>query len=171
METSSNANTFTAINKYFEGAAIQIASGVSTHLPCCLSKGPLKHGFLDIYLTIFFGAGISGNTTAMRVIFFQQMFKIEYRFVKCSKKYQKKLFVFDVIASELVALNCLYQADNVCHRLPMCQQTVLGFCLSLKHTFSNATTFTVINKNRKSAIIQTATVFRPIFHVLCLTVL
>ena len=40
-----------------------------------LCKGSLKHGFLDIYLNIFFGASISGNTSAMRVIFFWQMFK------------------------------------------------------------------------------------------------
>ena len=32
------------------------------------------------------------------------------------KKIQKKLFVFELIASEFVALNCLYQADHPCHR-------------------------------------------------------
>ena len=31
------------------------------------------------------------------------------------KKIQKNFFVFDIIASELVALNCLYEADNACH--------------------------------------------------------
>ena len=44
--------------------------------PCCLSKEPLKQVFLDFYLTIFFRVGISLNTSAMRVIFFWQMFKI-----------------------------------------------------------------------------------------------
>ena len=29
------------------------------------------------------------------------------------KKIQKNFFVFDIIASELVAINCLYYADNV----------------------------------------------------------
>ena len=57
-ETFSNGTTFTVINKYFKDAAIQIASGVSTHLPCCLSKCRQKHTFLDICLTIFFGVGI-----------------------------------------------------------------------------------------------------------------
>ena len=28
------------------------------------------------------------------------------------KKIQKKFFVFDIITSELVALNCLYQEQN-----------------------------------------------------------
>ena len=36
----------------------------------------VEHGFLDIYLTMFFGAGISGNTSAMRVILFRELFKI-----------------------------------------------------------------------------------------------
>ena len=91
METSSNANTFTVINKYFEGAAIQIASGVSTHLPCCLSKGPLKHGFLDIYLTIFFGAVISRNTSGSRVTFFGKRLKFNIDF-KNEKKTSKEVF-------------------------------------------------------------------------------
>ena len=38
--------------------------------------GPLKNGFLDIYLRIFFGARTSGNTSATRVIFFCEMYKI-----------------------------------------------------------------------------------------------
>ena len=53
----------------------------------------------------------------------------------------------------------------------MCQQTVLGFWVSLKETFSSATTFTVINKSSKGAVIHIATLFRPIFLVLCLRVL
>ena len=32
------------------------------------------------------------------------------------KKTEKKFFVFEVIVSELVGLNCLYQAGNACHR-------------------------------------------------------
>ena len=36
------------------------------------------------------------------------------------KKIQKKLFVFEIIASELVALNCLYSEDNTSHHQSMC---------------------------------------------------
>ena len=32
------------------------------------------------------------------------------------KKFEKKPFVFEIIPSELVALNCLYQEENTCHR-------------------------------------------------------
>ena len=84
---------------------------VSTDLPRFLSKGPLKHDFSDIYLPMFFEAGISGNTSAMMVNFLWQRFKCEYRFKKCKKKkkkIQKKFFVFQTIASELVALNSPY---------------------------------------------------------------
>ena len=35
------------------------------------------------------------------------------------KKIEKKFFVFEIIASELIALNCLYMADNACYRQSM----------------------------------------------------
>ena len=91
--------------------------------------------------------------------------------LKIQKKIRKIFFVFDIIVSHLVALNCLYKADNASHRLSMSYQTALGFCLLLKETFSKATTFTVINKSCKVPAIQIATVFRPIFFVICLRVL
>ena len=40
----------------------------------------------------------------------------------------------------------------------MCYQTALGFYVSLKETFSNETTFTVINKSCKGGAIHIATV-------------
>ena len=36
------------------------------------------------------------------------------------KKKKKKLFVFEIIISEIVALNCLYQEENTCHRSSVC---------------------------------------------------
>ena len=36
------------------------------------------------------------------------------------KKIQKNFFDFEIVASELVALNCLYYADNACHLQSMC---------------------------------------------------
>ena len=36
------------------------------------------------------------------------------------KNIEKKFFVFEKIASELVPLNCLCEADNACHRMSMC---------------------------------------------------
>ena len=38
---------------------------------------------------------------------------------KKKKKIGKKLFVFEIIASELGALKCLYYADNACYRQSM----------------------------------------------------
>ena len=32
------------------------------------------------------------------------------------KNAEKKIFVFEIIGSELVALNCLHQEQNTCHR-------------------------------------------------------
>ena len=56
---------------------------VSPPLPCYFSKNPLKEEFLDIYLTTFFGVDKFKNTSAMRVIFFLKIFKIESKFTKC----------------------------------------------------------------------------------------
>ena len=76
-DTFSNGTTFTVIHKYRKCAAIEIATVVSTHLSCCLSKCPMNHQFLEIYLTMLFRASIVGNTSAMmRVMFVWQMFKI-----------------------------------------------------------------------------------------------
>ena len=40
--------------------------------PCCLLKGPLKRGILDIYLTTFFRVRKFQNTKGMRVNFFSK---------------------------------------------------------------------------------------------------
>ena len=42
----------------------------------------------------------------------------------------KKCFFFEIIVTELVALNILYNEDNNRHRRSMCKQTVLRFCVS-----------------------------------------
>ena len=83
----------------------------------------------------------------------------------------KKLFVFEINASEFVAPNCLCEADNACHRQSMCQETVLGFCVLVKETFSIATTFKLFNKYSRGAVLQIGTLFWPICHVVCLRVL
>ena len=31
-------------------------------------------------------------------------------------KIEKKFFVFEILACDFVALNCLYQEENTCHR-------------------------------------------------------
>ena len=36
------------------------------------------------------------------------------------RKIDKKSSVFEIIASELVALNCLHKEDNTCDSQPMC---------------------------------------------------
>ena len=35
------------------------------------------------------------------------------------EKIEKKFFVFEIIESELVALNCLYSEENACHQQSM----------------------------------------------------
>ena len=84
---------------------------------------------------------------------------------------EKKIFVFQIIASELVALKISLLSRECVSLTVDVLTTALGFCLSLKKTFSNETTFTVINKYCKGSAIQSATVFRPICLDVCLRVL
>ena len=70
------------------------------------------------------------------------------------KKVQKRFFLFEIIPSELVALNCLYLEENTCFPQLMCKLKVLRFCISLRETFSNSIAFTVINKYGKGVVVQ-----------------
>ena len=56
---------------------------------------------------MFFGAGNSGNTSAMKVMLFGKCLKFNIDFENGAKNWEN-VFVFEIITSELVALNCLY---------------------------------------------------------------
>ena len=73
-------------------------------------RGSLKRELLDIYLSTSFLVGNFGNAEAMRVIFFFFFENVKnlMQIWKMQKKIQKKSFVFEISASELFALNCLY---------------------------------------------------------------
>ena len=64
--------------------------------------------FLDIYLTTSFGVRKFKKSSAMRVIYFWKMFKIETKFGKCKKKFEKIFLMSEKIASENVAINYLF---------------------------------------------------------------
>ena len=107
-ETFSNAITFTVTNKHEKQAIFLMKTVFQPILLCCLSKGPPKLYFLDIYAMMFFGPLNFGNTSAMSSSFFETCLKFNVNFKNANKKIQKKFFVFEIIPSELVALNCLY---------------------------------------------------------------
>ena len=76
-------------------------------LPCCLSKGSLKRGFLDIYLTTFSESVISKLQNRWGSYFVSNLLKFNLNFKKTAKIWGK-VFVSEITASELVSLNCLY---------------------------------------------------------------
>ena len=63
------------------------------HLPCCFLKDPLKRDFLDIDLTKFLWVRKFGNTSAMRVIFFEKCSKFKPNF-KSGEKKSENVFSF-----------------------------------------------------------------------------
>ena len=81
------------------------------------------------------------------------------------KKNQKKFFLFEILASKFVPLNCLYYKENTCHRHSVCSETVLRFCVSVRDTFCKTIALTVINKNSKGALLYISTMFAGIYHV------
>ena len=76
-------------------------------LPLLLVEGSSETGLFRYLSSHVFGVRNFRNTLAMRVIFCLEMFKISCRFQKLKKK-REKIFGFEIIAYELVALNCLY---------------------------------------------------------------
>ena len=91
--------------------------------------------------------------------------------MKKKKKKWDKVFCFwdnctwiGCVQLSLLTRWCLSSTANVLTN----SLTIL--CIT-KEPFSNATTCTVINKYNKGAVIQIATLFRPIFLVVCLRIL
>ena len=69
---------------------------------------------------MIFGVGISGKYISYEGhLVVRKCLKFHIGF-KNGKKIQKKFFVFEIIGSELVALNCLYSADNASHGQSIC---------------------------------------------------
>ena len=80
-------------------------------------------------------------------------------------KIEIMFFVFEIIASEFVVLNCLYQEANNCPRHSVCKETVLGFCIIVTESFRKTITFAVINKYGKRPVLHVPRKFRRIYHV------
>ena len=135
------------------------------HLLCNLWKGPLKVDFLDIYLTTSFKVGKFKNTSAMSIIFFLKIFKIESKLRKCKKKLESKFLFWD---------NC---SVKCCFRLSLLRREYLLSGVSAlinnrnilhitQGDFSTWIAFAWINKYGKAAVLQISTVFRPFFMLL-----
>ena len=68
----------------------------------------MKLDFFEIDVTMFLGVRNFGTTSAVRVILFFKNVENLNEISRMKQKIEKKLFLFEIIASELVALNCLY---------------------------------------------------------------
>ena len=102
------------------------SNSVWARLPCCLSKGSLKRGYLEIYLIMFLGERNFKKTSTLRVICF---------FFKCSK------FKVDFTNAER-------NGDNVCC---FCDNSICIGCviLSLLGGEYLSSTVSVLTNSRK----------------------
>ena len=87
------------------------------------------------------------------------------------QKIQKKFFVSEILASELLSLNCVFQEQDTCHGQPTCSEAVATFGMSIRETFSNSVVLKVINEFDKGAVMQIPTVLEHVYHVACRRVL
>ena len=70
------------------------------------------------------------------------------------KEIEKKVLLFEIIPSEFVALNCLYQERILAISTQCVRKHVLRFCISLTETFCRTTDLPLINKFGKGAVLQ-----------------
>ena len=54
------------------------------------------------------------------------------------KKIKKKIFLSDIIASQLVSVICNCEEQDTCHCQPTCWQIVPRFGMSIRDTFANS---------------------------------
>ena len=80
------------------------------------------------------------------------------------QKISKSFFVSEIIASELVSLNILYEEQDTFHRQPMCQQEVPTFFTSRKESFSNSIYLEGIDEYDQGALTQISTELRHVCH-------
>ena len=83
----------------------------------------------------------------------------------------KKFFVFEIIASDLVSLNCLYEEQDGFHRRPLCSQAVPWFCISIIEVFSNSISLVVIDESDKESVMEISTVLGHFYHIACRSIL
>ena len=103
-------------------------NNVSTCLPCYFCKSLLKWDFLDIDLTTFLAVHKFKNASAIRLIFFLKMFKIESTFRKSKKNWDiifrfwdnciwKYCYRFSLLRGKylLSAINMLINSPKILH--------------------------------------------------------
>ena len=141
-----------------------------THLPCCLAKGPLKHGFLDIYLTIFFEPIFPEIHQLWGSPFFGKCLNFHIDFRNTRQNWKKILCFSDnciwigCVQFSLLSRECLSLTGN------MSTNSLKILCITKRDSFQ-CNTLTVINKYCKCAGIQIARVCWSICSVASLRVL
>ena len=102
------------------------------------------------------------NTEAMRVIFFSKFWKINVDLKNSENRGEKVICLWDNYISigcvNLSQLRSEYSSSAV-----NASKTVLRLYISLRESFSNSISFTLINKYDKDAVAQISTVFGKVY--------
>ena len=162
-EMFSNWFTFTVIRKYGKSGVIQITAMFDPFTMLFLE------GSSEMQLFRHFSNNIFRNPQLMKCIKYEDHLFCEsvqnfIYILKMQRKMEKKLFVFEIIASELAVLICLDKEKKSWDRQSICSETVRRFCLLLTENFSNPIVFTLIHKYIKGAAVKISTVFGSVYH-------
>ena len=95
------------INDYGKGAVVQIST-VFQRVTMLLVEGSSGAGLYGHLSNHIFRSPSDQKSISYEVIFFLKMWKIQFRLPKCNKIWKKNFFFSEIIASEDVAINCLY---------------------------------------------------------------
>ena len=115
----------------------------------------MKRNFLDIYLTTLFAARKFKNTSGVRNC---SKLNLSLKYVK--KKKEKMFLVSEIIASENVAINCLFSEENTSFRQSVRQQRVLRYWESFRQTFKPE----LVSKGARNVVKLLSFIFQQCFR-------
>ena len=164
-ETFSNSISLAVSNEWKRCCDSDFNSGFS-RLPRCLSKGCLKRGFLEIYLTTFPEFVISEIQNLWGSSFVLQYLKLIVDFKNLAKNSENIFCFWDnciwigIIKFSLLRTGYFSSAANCYQAFPECG-------LSITETFSNSTDLAVINQYSKNVLMKISTLLWHVYHVAC----
>ena len=142
--------SFEIDRKIFQRFCREDLTSVSDTLTCWLFISVLTRDFLGIKVTTLFAIYNFGDKSAMRLIFFFKMLKIDVESKNGGQDSESSLIFGDNYSLIGCVKNSILLRENSCHRQLTCYETVSRFQIPLRRNFSNSGYFKVIKKYGKT---------------------
>ena len=139
--------------KIFQRFCLEDLTSVSDTLTCWLFISVLTRDFLGIKVTTPFAIYNFADKSAMRLIFFFKMLKIDVESKNGGQNSESSLSFGDNCTFIGCVKNSILLRENSCHLQFTCYETVSRFQIPLRKNFSNSGYFKVIKKYDKTTAI------------------